>query len=69
VQKFGEAIDAAATTLSESGETSEAIDFKRARLKELAALSKLGESLLSALVSGEAVDPAPLLGLSRTVNR
>jgi HTH-type transcriptional regulator, glycine betaine synthesis regulator len=69
VQKFGEALDAAATTLSESGEASEEIEFKRARLKELAALSKLGESLLSALVSGEAVDPAPLLGLSRTVGR
>jgi DNA-binding transcriptional regulator GbsR (MarR family) len=69
VQKFGEALHAAATTLSESGEASEAIEFKRARLKELAALSKLGESLLSALVSGEAVDPAPLLGLSRTVGR
>ena len=69
VQKFGEALEAAATTLSRSEATSEAIDFKQARLKELGAMSKLGESLLSALVSGEAVDPAPLLGLSRRVNR
>jgi DNA-binding transcriptional regulator GbsR (MarR family) len=69
VQKFGEALDAAETTLSQSGKASESIAFKRARLKELAELARLGESLLSALVSGEAVDPAPLLGLSRSVSR
>jgi len=69
VQKFGEALDTAENTLSAAKEPDEATTFKRARLKQLADLAKLGESLLGALVSGEAVDPAPLLGLSRSVNR
>jgi|SRR5688572_2664748 HTH-type transcriptional regulator, glycine betaine synthesis regulator len=72
VQKFGEALETAENTLSAQSaqsESDEATTFKRARLKQLGDLAKLGESLLGALVSGEAVDPAPLLGLSRSVNR
>jgi hypothetical protein len=37
------------------------VTFKRARLRELRALAKVGENLLHALVSGKMVDPGPLL--------
>lgn len=40
-------------------------EFKKERLRELGALAKLGETLLSALVSGKTVDPAPLLRVAR----
>jgi DNA-binding transcriptional regulator GbsR (MarR family) len=36
------------------------LKFAEARLKALLSLSRMGESLLSMLVSGEAVDPQPL---------
>ena len=36
------------------------LKFAETRLKALLSLSRMGESLLSMLVSGEAVDPQPL---------
>lgn len=61
VQKFAETLESAERRLGQSPEPDPALEFKRTRLKRLEALAKLGESLLSALVSGETVDPAPLL--------
>ncbi|HET9960241.1 MAG TPA: hypothetical protein VFQ61_37380 [Polyangiaceae bacterium] len=62
VQEFAETLDAAERKLSEdSAMSNERATFKRERLRQLGALAKLGESLLSALVSGRTVDPAPFL--------
>ena len=41
----------------------EALAFKRERLQHLRALSQLGEGLLRALVSGQAIDPTPFLSM------
>jgi DNA-binding transcriptional regulator GbsR (MarR family) len=63
VQKFAETLQAAEAELASSaGDTD--VSFKRARLRELESLAKLGESLLTALVSGKAVDPNPLLQMA-----
>ena len=62
VQEFAEVLAVADRKLSEQPPENEAdVAFKRQRLHELQALAKLGESLLSALVSGRSIDPAPLL--------
>jgi HTH-type transcriptional regulator, glycine betaine synthesis regulator len=63
VQEFRETLENAERELSERSPESEgaAVAYKRERLRELQNLTKLGESLLSALVSGRSVDPAPLL--------
>ncbi|MFZ5897470.1 MAG: GbsR/MarR family transcriptional regulator [Myxococcota bacterium] len=62
VQQFAEVLAAADRKLSEGTAVDEAeVAFKRQRLHELQNLTKLGESLLSALVSGRSIDPAPLL--------
>jgi DNA-binding transcriptional regulator GbsR (MarR family) len=62
VRGFGEALDAAQRALPvERGGKPSSLSFKRERLNELRRLSKLGESLLTALVSGKTVDPTPLL--------
>ena len=70
VQKFAETLRNAEAELSNVPEgergaspqpSPEDILYKRARLRELEGFAKLGESLLTALVSGKAVDPAPLL--------
>lgn len=63
VQKFGETLRKAESELSGASDraSAEDISYKRARLRELEGLAKLGEGLLTALVSGKAVDPAPLL--------
>src|SRR5690606_8944991 len=55
VQKFAETLESAERRLGQSPEPDPALEFKRTRLKRLEALAKLGESLLSALVSGETV--------------
>ena len=62
VQEFAEVLAATDRKLSDSEPSQQAeVAFKRQRLRELEALAKLGESLLSALVSGRSIDPAPLL--------
>ena len=62
VREFAEALGRAEAELpaSKSGEA-EAMAFKRERLQHLRQLSQLGEGLLRALVSGQAVDPTPFL--------
>jgi DNA-binding transcriptional regulator GbsR (MarR family) len=64
VREFAEALSRAEAELpgSEAGEA-EALAFKRERLQHLRQLSQLGESLLRALVSGQAVDPTPFLAM------
>jgi HTH-type transcriptional regulator, glycine betaine synthesis regulator len=59
VRGFGEALDAAQRALP--NERGENLAFKRERLAELRRLSKLGETLLTALVAGKTVDPTPFL--------
>jgi DNA-binding transcriptional regulator GbsR (MarR family) len=62
IQEFAETLEAAEQRLSAAGSDEEArVVFKRGRLQELRGLAKLGESLLSALVSGRSIDPTPLL--------
>jgi len=62
VQKFAETLEAAESRLGESPDASgPRVEFKRARLRELSTLAKLGETLLQALVSGKTIDPTPLL--------
>ena len=62
IQEFAEALEAAERRLSVTESNDEArIVFKRGRLQELRTLANLGESLLSALVSGRSIDPTPLL--------
>jgi DNA-binding transcriptional regulator GbsR (MarR family) len=62
VRGFGEALDAAQRALpTEHSGKAGALAFKRERLTELRKLAKLGETLLTALVSGKTVDPAPFL--------
>ena len=62
VQEFAEVLAKADRKLSELPPDNPAeVAFKRQRLLELSNLTKLGESLLSALVSGRSIDPGPLL--------
>jgi DNA-binding transcriptional regulator GbsR (MarR family) len=62
VQEFAETLEAAERRLSSAdSEDDPRVAFKRAKLRELQSLAKLGESLLSALVSGRSIDPTPLL--------
>lgn len=62
VQEFGETLERAEERLSNAPATDrKTVQFKLARLSELSQLAKLGERMLSALVSGKSVDPAPLL--------
>ena len=62
VQQFGETLAEAERRLSEPGAPSlEGAAHKQERLRELQQLAKLGESLLTALVSGRSVDPSPFL--------
>jgi len=60
VRQFGDALGNAEAALPKNTE-SVALDFKRTRMHELQRLSKLGETLLTALVAGKVVDPTPFL--------
>jgi|RhiMethySRZTD1v2_1073278.scaffolds.fasta_scaffold966308_2 DNA-binding transcriptional regulator GbsR (MarR family) len=62
VREFAEALGRAEAELpsSKAGEAA-TLAFKRDRLQHLRQLSQLGEGLLRALVSGQAVDPTPFL--------
>jgi len=60
VQEFAETLETAEQRLSASDQDAR-VAFKRGKLRELQGLAKLGESLLSALVSGRSIDPTPLL--------
>lgn len=65
VRQFAETLEAAERELGKSPNPAEGpIEFKRGRLRELESLAKLGETLLTALVSGKAVDPGPLLKIA-----
>jgi DNA-binding transcriptional regulator GbsR (MarR family) len=59
VRQFAEALRNAEAALPR--DASGAPDFKRERVHELQRLSKLGETLLTALVAGKVVDPTPIL--------
>lgn len=62
IQQFGETLERAERRLGEAQTPEDkTVSFKRARLRELRGLAKLGENLLSALVSGRSIDPGPLL--------
>jgi DNA-binding transcriptional regulator GbsR (MarR family) len=62
IQQFAETLERAELRLAEVPAPQPApVTFKRARLRELRALAKVGENLLHALVSGKMVDPGPLL--------
>ena len=60
VREFGEALGNAEASLPK-GAARQGLDFKRERIQELRRLSKLGESLLTALVAGKSIDPTPIL--------
>ena len=60
VQEFAETLEAAEQRLA-GAEQDPRVTFKRGKLRELQGLAKLGENLLSALVSGKSIDPTPLL--------
>ena len=61
VRQFAEALSNAEAALPRQAATESAPDFKRSRVHELQRLSKLGETLLTALVAGKVVDPTPFL--------
>jgi DNA-binding transcriptional regulator GbsR (MarR family) len=61
VRQFAEALSNAEAALPRHPGTASAPDFKRDRVHELQRLSKLGETLLTALVAGKVVDPTPFL--------
>ncbi len=62
VRGFGEALEAAQRALpNERATKGPSLAFKRERLGELRRLSKLGETLLTALAAGKTIDPTPLL--------
>ncbi|HEY6081292.1 MAG TPA: hypothetical protein VIW29_20900 [Polyangiaceae bacterium] len=64
VREFADALGRAEAELppGQGAEPAE-LAFKRERLQHLRALSQLGEGLLRALVSGQAVDPTPFLSM------
>lgn len=67
VREFAESVRAAEQQLADSPTVAGSIQsFQRARLRELESIAKLGEGLLTALVSGTTIDPTPLL---KTVER
>jgi len=61
VRQFADALGNAEAALPRQSAASTAPDFKRTRVHELQRLSKLGETLLTALVAGKVVDPTPFL--------
>jgi len=61
VRQFADALSNAEAALPRQAEDATAPDFKRERVHELQRLSKLGETLLTALVAGKVVDPTPFL--------
>jgi DNA-binding transcriptional regulator GbsR (MarR family) len=61
VRQFAEALSNAEAALPRHSGAASAPDFKRDRVHELQRLSKLGETLLTALVAGKVVDPTPFL--------
>lgn len=62
VQQFGETLAEAERRLSEPSDMpAPDAAHKQERLRQLQQLAKLGESLLTALVSGRSVDPSPFL--------
>ncbi len=60
VRQFGEALSNADAALPGPAAGSPP-DFKRERVHELQRLARLGETLLTALVAGNVVDPPPFL--------
>jgi DNA-binding transcriptional regulator GbsR (MarR family) len=60
VKEFAEAIATAETALPRAGK-SRSLEFKRERMAQLSQLAKIGETLLTALVAGQTVDPTPIL--------
>ncbi|HEY6727099.1 MAG TPA: MarR family transcriptional regulator [Polyangiaceae bacterium] len=60
VREFSEALGAADSALAVADLDPEVRSFKKERVERLLELSKLGENLLSALVAGQAVDPAQI---------
>ncbi len=64
VREFAEALGRAEAELPPPASAEPAtLGFKRERLQHLRALSQLGEGLLRALVSGQAIDPTPFLSM------
>jgi HTH-type transcriptional regulator, glycine betaine synthesis regulator len=61
VRQFAEALGNAEAALPHAKGDASPPDFKRTRVHELQRLSKLGETLLTALVAGKMVDPTPFL--------
>ncbi len=61
VRQFADALSNAEAALPRQAGSASAPDFKRNRVHELQRLSKLGETLLTALVAGKVVDPTPFL--------
>lgn len=57
VREFSEALAAADRELDAAELPSDTRAFKKARVERLLELSRLGETLLSALVAGQTVDP------------
>lgn len=60
VREFSDALGAADRALAAADLEPAVRSFKKERVERLLELSKLGENLLSALVAGQAVDPAQI---------
>ena len=60
VREFSDALGAADRALGTADLDPAVSSFKKERVERLLELSKLGENLLSALVAGQAVDPAQI---------
>jgi hypothetical protein len=66
VKDFGASLEVATQEISELEDTTDAdlqsaLSYKRERLERLNKLRRAGETILSALVAGDAVDPTQLI--------
>jgi DNA-binding transcriptional regulator GbsR (MarR family) len=65
VREFSETLERADRALDGAPRIGAEKAFKKERVQQLFELSKLGENLLSALVRGQSVDPAPIREASK----
>jgi DNA-binding transcriptional regulator GbsR (MarR family) len=61
VSEFAAALETAERSLPRAAKPPRSLAFKRERMGQLRSLAALGQALLTALASGKAIDPGPIL--------